>query len=113
MPKVLTLESSVLCGPAGPTHGGKVTLTSSAKLTVNNQAVLTKTGVGPSVPDCKTVVTNSGNKPCATVSISTGEAAKLTANGQKIMLETIGGNGDGTPPGVVQGSAVQGKLTSA
>jgi copper(I)-binding protein len=112
MPKVLTLESSVLCGPAGPTHGGKVALTSSAKLTVNNQVVLTKTGVGPSVTGCKTVVTNSGNKPCTTVSISSGEATKLTANGNKVMLDTIGGTGDGQPTGTVQGSAIQSKLTA-
>ena len=118
MAKVLTTASQVLCGPAGPpaspVHGGAVTVQSTAKLTVAGNPVLVKSGVGPTVSGCKTPVTPGGNKPCTAVSsVTTGEATKLQAGGQPVMLDTLGGTTDGNPVGPLGADASQDKLTAS
>jgi len=112
MPRVLTTASEVLCGKlTASNHGGVVATTSSAKLKVNGAAVLLKTGIGPSVSDCTTPSTSS-SKPCASATITSGEASKLTAGGSPVMLAALKGTADGVPPGAVLASAKQNKLTA-
>ncbi len=123
MPKVLTLASTVLCGPAAPSlHGGKVITKSLARLTVNNSSVLTQSSIAPQSVDagankCQTPInTNTGQKPCSSVTtVSAGMSTKLTVNGQPVMLETVTGNGvtDGSPIGNLAATANQSKLTAA
>jgi len=115
MAGVLTTASAVLCGPdVAPNHGGKVSVASAAKLTVNGAPVLLKSSIaGKTVGGCKTPQSNS-TKPCASVaSVSTGEAAKLKAGGSPVMLDSsLGGQTDGAPPGPLSASAGQGKLSA-
>jgi hypothetical protein len=112
MAKVLTTASRVLCGPDTGTHGGRVSTASSARLRVNGNPVLLRSGVGPAVPDCKTP-SSSSTKPCTSVlTVVGGEAGKLRVGGNPVMLDTIGGTTDGVPPGTVPASAEQDKLTA-
>ena len=119
MAGVLTTASNVACG-----HQGRVQTASTAKLTVNGSPVLLKSSIdGKPVPDCKTppAADPSGTptaKPCKTVSgVTAGEAAKLTAGGSPVMLDTLKGKTDGmvskvTPQLLLAATAGQNKLTA-
>jgi len=122
MSKVLTTDSSVLCGEAilgpPPLHGGKVLVESSAKLQVNGNSVLLKSSIeGKNVDQitnkCQTQLTSSSS-PCKKVnSVLLGEAGKLTVTGEKVILETqLTGTTDGVPPGTLSAIAEQNKLTA-
>jgi hypothetical protein len=115
MPNILTEASTVMCG-----HGGTVATAGFSKLQVNGSAVLLKTGIaGKSVSStCGTPNdSNSGSKQCTSVAeVSSGEASKLKAGGQPVMLETLAGSTDGTVTGMPQkllsGQAQQTKLSA-
>lgn len=114
MPNVLTTGTSVTCG-----HQGKVSTNGTAKLTVNGQNVLLRSGVeGQSVKNnppadldsCTTKKTNT-TSPCAAVlSVSTGEATKLKVGGKPVLLDTLMGTTNGNPPGTLSVQANQSKL---
>ena len=119
MSGVLTISSNVTCG-----HNGKVQTSSSAKLTVNGQAVLLKDSIASkSIATCSTkpAADASGtptDAPCITVSsVDSGGATKLTAGGSAVMLETLAGQTDGmvtkvTPQLLLSATAGQSKLTA-
>ena len=114
MPNVLTMASNVTCG-----HGpSKVAVSSTAKLTINNQPVLTKSGIqSKPVSGCTTPTDpNSGSKLCTTVSsVTAGEAVKLTVGGEKVVHDLLIGETDGTVSSVkqfIKATAGQVKLTT-
>jgi hypothetical protein len=119
MAGVLTTASTVKCG-----HGsGKVQTSSSAKLSVEGNAILLKTGiVNKSVSGCGTVAKadSSGptDKPCTSVAAVTGgEATKLKADGKPVMLDTLAGSTDGmvsktTPQTKLKATVGQSRLTA-
>lgn len=115
MPTVLTMKSTILCGPL-PLHGGKVAPTGDTKLHVNGSTVLLESSI-ISVPPiinitgCQVQTTNSTNVPCQTVtSISSGKAAKLTVGGKSVLLVTLHGQTSGTPIGTLVATETQTKL---
>lgn len=117
MPAVLTMDSTVQCGVkvvTPPLHGGDVTITSSAKLTVNGAKVLTKSGiVGKPVTGCATAVTQT-TAPCTAVtSVATLASTKLTVGGVPVMIGLTGQStvAKGTP-GPLFAAADQTKLTA-
>lgn len=102
MPKVLTMDSSILCDkPLPNAHGGNVEINSNVKLTVRNKPVLIKSSIeGKTVNGCSTP-TNSTH-PCATVSsVSGGFSAKITINQESVILDTVSGETDGNPKGTL------------
>lgn len=117
MAGVLTTASTVLCDLAAPSsHGGQVTVASTAKLTVNGNPVLVKNSVASkAVPPgaCKTPPSNS-SKPCTSVtSVASGESAKLKTGGNPVLLDsTLGGLTDGNPQGKLSATAGQSKLSA-
>lgn len=116
MPKVLTTGSEVLCGiQAAASHGGNVSVTSSAKLKVNGNSVLVRSSVeGKPVAGCQTPNDSTKSlKTCTSAtSVTAGEASKLTVGGQPALLDTVTGITDGNPPGTVPADAKQDKLTA-
>ena len=117
MPTVLTMKSSILCGPL-PLHGGKVAPTGSTKLHVSGSSVLLESSI-ISVPPtmnitgCLVQSTNSNNIPCQSVaSISSGKATKLTVGGKPVLLVTLHGQTSGTPFGTLVATETQTKLTA-
>ena len=109
MPAVLTTGSTVGCGH----DPGRVTTSSSAKLTVKGEPVLLETSiVGKSVSGCSTAQSSS-TSPCkSVVSLASGRATKLTAGGRPVVLSTLAGATDGVPAGPLKASGVQTKLTA-
>ena len=120
MPNVLIDSSEVLCDeevvlPNGPVHGGSVSITSTAKLSVNGNPVLLKSGiVGKTVTGCKNNPPPIGDTPCLNVtSVTAGEATKLTVGGSGVMLDsTLAGTTSGVPSGLLKATAGQSKLTA-
>jgi hypothetical protein len=138
MPGVLTTESQVLCGPAAPSaHGGTVSLSSTAKLTVKGHPVLLESNIaGQAITGCATTLASDASgpvaQPCLKVSkvpqlsppppvepppLTSGKAIKLTVNGKQVMLDTVQGFTNGmvsktTPLNKLTGKAVQTKLTA-
>jgi hypothetical protein len=116
MPAVLTMASTVLCGPVAPKlHGGKVTKNSSAKLKVAGNAVLTATSLSTvPVGECKTVPPPPLQKPCTSVTtvLPVSVAKKLQVLGNGVLLDTLKGTTDGVPPGTLLAVAGQTKLTA-
>jgi hypothetical protein len=118
MPNVLTMASTVTCG-----HAGKVTVASTAKLTVNGSPLLLKSSIaGKPVATCATPPAADASgptaKPCTLVAtVSLGEAMKLTVGGQPVMLDTLKGETDGmvtkeTPQKLLAAQAGQVKLST-
>jgi hypothetical protein len=115
MAKVLTMASQVLCGVSAPKlHGGTVTTTSSAKLTVSNNAVLLSTSLG-AVAGCLNAPPPMGATPCTKVLtvLPVSMATKLLAGGSGVLLEsTLKGTTLGVPVGTLSATAIQNKLTA-
>jgi hypothetical protein len=132
MSGVLTTASTVTCG-----HGaGKVQTSSSAKLKVNGAPVLLKSSIDRrSVSGCVTPVADDpspAGRPCTAVTsapavppappplppgVTAGEATKLKAGGQPVMLDTLKGSTNGmvaktSPQPTLAGTAGQTKLTA-
>ncbi len=120
MANVLTTASTVTCGydPAGLTHGGRVSTTSSAKLKVQGNSVLLKNGIERQSISALNACNNPENESqgllkCSSVlSVLAGEATKLTVNGKPVMLDPLQGTTDGNPPGTLHADANQAKLTA-
>jgi hypothetical protein len=96
MAKVLTTGSTVTC-----THGGKVATGSTAKLKVNGLPVLLAAGVSErAVTTCPVVDDpNTSTTKCRKVAtILKAPAAKLKVGGQAVILDTLTGMTNGTPP---------------
>ena len=116
MPEVVVKSSDVECP-----HKGVVALASSTKLTVNGQPAVLKSGIEKqSVSSACTTVTNTQSKTiqCSTVlSVTTGEASKLTCGGDGVMLKNLSGTTDGQDPSptplVSCVDAAQTKLTAS
>jgi hypothetical protein len=110
MAKVLIMSSNITC----PHSPGKVTVSSSTKLTVNGSAALLKTSIaGKQVGGCTNPTDNSGNKTCTSVvAVTKGEATKLTFNNQPVMLDDLAGTTDGAKTNSLSASANQSKLTA-
>ena len=118
MPAVLTVASNVSCGKAaGGNHGGKVLVISTAKLQVNRKSVLLRDSIESMAVDtvankCQTPLTDK-TSPCATViSVTVGEATKLTVGERPVMVDALVGVTNGVPPGPLAAEANQSKLTT-
>ena len=110
MPSVLTTASTVGCGH----DPGQVATSSSAKLTVAGAPVLVQTSiVGRTVSACSTTPSNTTKKCTTVTSVAAGLAQKLTAGGAPVALATVQGLTDGVPPGPLNASGVQTKLTAS
>lgn len=117
MPSVLTMGSTVLCGPltpAGvpiPPHVGKVITISTAKLTVQGQPVLLETSIaGQTITGC--LVPAPGVACTAVTSIATTRSLKLLVKGSPVLLEPLTGVTAGNPAGTLGAQANQIKLTA-
>ncbi|AIE86497.1 hypothetical protein [Fimbriimonas ginsengisoli] len=95
MPYVLTVNSTVQCA-----HGAKIALTSDAKLSVGGAKVLLLAGIqGATVNGCTNPTDpNTSSLTCATVATATGTATKLTVGGKPVVLDSLSGTTNGTPP---------------
>lgn len=114
MPKALTENSRISCSAQGT-----VSPSGQSKLVVSNgKALVQGSVVGQAIAGCTTVPnTNTGAKPCTTVStITSGPASKLTIANTPVLLDTLAGQGDGTdaPPALhtISATANQSKLTA-
>ena len=107
MGAVLTTNSSISCP-----NSGTVTPVSAAKLQVTGAPVLTKTSVsGKTVSGCKQTNTNAGEVACSAAVVSEGEAAKLTAGGAGVLLDsTFAASGNGKPLDALTAAAKQARL---
>jgi hypothetical protein len=109
MPKVLTTGSSVICG-----HGATASLSSSAKLTVQGEAVLLENEYSSWTfqVGCAQTDSSKSQKPCAIITeISGGQSSKLTVNGISVLIDTLSGLSDGNPGKTdVSATASQDKL---
>ena len=113
MPAVLTMNSTVMCGPLPP-HGGDVAVASAAKLTVEGAAVLTKDSIeGKAVSGCQVPISQT-TAPCTAVdTIASLESTKLTVGGKPVMIGLAGKSTVAKgPPGPLFAQAVQTKLTA-
>jgi hypothetical protein len=95
MAYVLTVSSTVKCA-----HGGSVSLSSSAKLSVGGKKVVLMSGVqGAPISGCPTPDdTNTPSTKCRTVVTANGTSTKLKVGGQPVVLDSLSGTTDGTPP---------------
>lgn len=99
MPRVLTTAIPVKCP-----HVGIVTLASAVRLRVAGVAVLVQSA--PPTPLGTVVSCTAGSPslpgtPCLKVlTITAGQAGKLTVGGRPVLLATLTGTTDGTPPAV-------------
>ena len=116
MAYVLTTGSSVECG-----HSGKVATSGAAKLKVNGDRVLQKSGVGgKSVSGCSLKDTSDNSGPLTTMcrnvtTVTAGEATKLKVSGAPVVLDTLAGGTDGMatkgpPAAELRGQAGHSKL---
>lgn len=113
MPTVVTTAGSLTCAD----HGSP-TLTSSAKLTVSGSPAVLYAGVPAFTPwtGCTFQVSGS-RRPCtAAAPISNGQAAKLTAGSQPVLLSDLKAGTDNPPPPPAPSVTVvagQSKLTAS
>ncbi|MFE5720440.1 hypothetical protein [Streptomyces erythrochromogenes] len=99
MPTVLNARASIGCG-----HGGTVQLSAGqSTFTAGGAAVLVAGDLdGGPVSGCLTVPTPGGTVKCtAVVSVAGGTAATLTVGGRPVLLDTVSGQTNGNPPGVL------------
>jgi hypothetical protein len=116
MAGVLTTASTLACG-----HGATGSASSSAKLTVSGNKVLTSAGTSgwsflsascsqqpvPNTPKSSWVA-------CTKLSSQNGgKSKKLTAGGSAVVLDSIAGDTDGNPLTDVKCQAGQTKLTAS
>ena len=111
MANPVTVNGSLTCA-----NGGKPTLSSSAKLTVSNNAVIPFSSLLSFTPytGCNY---SSGNTvgPCTqTTVVSPGSAQKLTVGGAPALLDNLTANaGSPPPPAPITVDAGQQKLTAS
>jgi hypothetical protein len=102
MAAVLTTSSTITCS-----HQGTVQKTSTAKLKVNGSPVLLESSLG-AIPDCPNQ-SSSTTKDTKVASVL-GAAQKLKAGGNGVLLATLSGKGNGSPPGDLSATAGQALL---
>lgn len=113
MAGVVTTAGSLTCS-----HAGAPTLSSPAKLTVAQKAVVHYADVPGFTPwsGC-TFQVSGGNKPCtAAAPIAQGQSAKLTAGSQPVLLDNLQAGTDNPPPPPAPSVTVvagQSKLTAS
>ncbi|MEJ3748621.1 hypothetical protein WEI85_35740 [Actinomycetes bacterium KLBMP 9797] len=101
MATVLTDAATIQCVHAGAPGTGTAALgASQERLTVRGSPVLVGDDLtNVTITGC-TLTGPPGTKPCAhTASTLTGGAARLTAGGAPVLLDTASGATDSTPPG--------------
>ncbi len=109
MSDVLTLASSVTCQ-----FQGTVATSSSAKLTVQGQAVLLIASVaGAAISGCQHP-SSSSSSPCVTVAAVTGTPSTVLTAGNAGVLTAVVGTGTSTPtPDTLSAVAQQALLTAS
>jgi hypothetical protein len=109
MAGVVTVGGSVSCS-----HSGTAPITSTAKLTVSGQAALLYPNLASFVPFTACSYVNAGGtaQPCATLTPSGGQASKLTAGSQPVVLASLSATTE-NPPATVTVQAGQSKLTAS
>ena len=114
--------ATLTCG-----HGGVITVTTSARLTVQSHGVLLAGSEGgrsflTAAPPCTNVTTDSPPKPapCKTLAATSGTTTRLTVQKTAIVLGSAGGNtvpepSNGKPAGLTWtvGSPGQNRLSTA
>ena len=103
MAAVLTTSSTINCS-----HQGTVKKTSTAKLKVNGSSVLLESSLG-AISDCPNQ-SSSTTKDSKVDSVLGGVAQKLKAGGNGVLLATLSGKGNGSPPGTLSATAGQSLL---
>jgi hypothetical protein len=106
---VMTTGGTIACA-----HGGTATLTSNAKLKVNNVAVLLEDQVTSwtIAPGCGQ--TSGSSIPCASFLSFTGKAQKLKVGGKAVVLDTFSGTTNGKPDSTTNpANAGQSKLKAS
>ncbi|MBU2670217.1 hypothetical protein KOI35_42625 [Actinoplanes bogorensis] len=98
MAAVLNADAKIGCG-----HGGSVRISAGQdKLVAGGAAVLIDGDLdGATVSGCGTTQSSSTSQCKSVSSVIGGTAAKLTAGGSKVLLETVSGLTDGVPPGTL------------
>ena len=114
--KVVTAASTILCGRS-PGHGGTVTATGEAVLTVNGAGVLLAADLlAASIIGCTNPSVSSSNIACTKVS-SVGAASIstcLTVGGQGVIIDApLAGATLGTPPGTLPVNDIKQDVLSA
>lgn len=93
MPLVLTMAASISCA-----HGGKATLSSGAKLKVQNNPVLREADTpGWTIALCGQTNADKGQKPCTKVLSAKESSSKLKVGGSPVLLQSFAGKTDGVP----------------
>ena len=97
MASVLTTASRVACP-----HGGAVSTSGQSRLRVLDAPVLRQDGVAGRALDSNCAVVtdpNTSTLKCATVAaVTAGQATKLKVGGAAVLLDTLAGTTNGTPP---------------
>lgn len=100
MPAVLNADASIGCG-----HGGSVQITpGQQRFTAGGSPVLAVGDLdGTPITGCtQLTVAATGTVQCTAVaSLAGGGAARLSVGGRPVLLETLGGVTNGSPPGVL------------
>jgi hypothetical protein len=122
MPAVLTRANTVNCDQASPAlHGGTLSISSTAKLTVKKSLVFRKSDVlAASIAGCGTpTASNPPTKPCGPTSgspdvkaVTKGESTTLQAGGEFVILATLKGTTNGKPPGTLYVATPKDVLTA-
>ncbi len=116
MGKVLTEDTVLKCAatPDKPApHGGTLSKSGVSRLTVDGQKVLTAANVlAATIPDCANNP-NASQVKCTGVSgVTPGKATKLKVDGEFVVIETLGGTTNGTPPGTIVASGAHSRLNA-
>ncbi|HEX3931756.1 MAG TPA: hypothetical protein VHW64_13705 [Nocardioides sp.] len=102
MASVVTMNGSLTCGHpalAPPPANGSAILTSTAKLTVNQAAVLVYGDVATySWKPCAFQVSGATKSCTKAAPIAQGTAAKLTVGQQPVLLDNLQAGTDNPPP---------------
>ena len=98
MATVLNAKATIGCG-----HGGSVQISAGqAKLVAGGAAVLVDGDLdGATISGCTTPKSDKTSKCQSVSSVIGGTAAKLSAGGSKVLLDTVSGLTDGVPPGTL------------
>ena len=109
MANVMTTKGTLACS-----HGGKATLTSSAKLKIQGAAVLLYSDViGWPIALCAQTDASNSQVPCTAVqSPSAGQSKKLKVGGVAVVLDDLGGQTNGKPQSTFTVGAGQSKFKS-
>jgi hypothetical protein len=112
MPNVLTTTSAVVCP-----HQARVATSGASKLRISGNPVLLPAGIqAHSVTACPTADSSTPTTKCRTVvSVTGGQATKLSVAGIGVMLDSLVGATDGVSPAgnALSAQSNQTKLTAS